>query len=210
VAAGSVAWLFAAALVLGNQAVGVGLQGLGGLVVNLGLGLVGAGAALLAGTGQGPVVRQSTRLGLAILAVGMLAVLLSTIAVRPTSASDPAVLLILVLQLVVGMPAAVLGWLIIGLTLASTTGRERLVGRTFVLGVALLPIVLILANADVRGLRLNILAGPIGGLAVLLLIAAMGGLGFLALSDRWVWQDAAGNPPSGPPAAPRTGPGSGP
>jgi hypothetical protein len=184
--AGSVAFLLAGALVLGRRPTGIGVDSIGGIVVDLGLVLVVGAALLLAAAGQGPTAGTASRLGLAILAFGTLSNLASGIIIR---AEDPsAMFTVIVLQLAIAIPATIVGWLVLGVGLLREGGPARLVGRALVGGVALIPVLVILANLGGTGLRFGELAAPVAGLAAVLILGAMGGLGFLALSDRWSWR----------------------
>lgn len=182
--AGSVAFVMAAALVLGGVAVGTGVQGIGGLVFDLGLVLVATAAGILAITGEGPLARMSTRVGLVILGLGVLAILASAVAIRLGADLLTAALL----QVAIGLPLAVLGMIILGASLARRTGPERLVGRSALLGLGLVPVLVVLANLGETGLQFSALGAPVAALAIGMLLAALGGIGYLALSDRWSWR----------------------
>jgi hypothetical protein len=186
--AGSIALLTAIALVVGRQPVGLGVTSIGGIVFDAALALVGCGAAVLAAAGQGPVGGRGTRRGLAVLAFGTLVGLAASLAILGEEVSYNTMLVAGIVQLVVVAPAVILGLLIMGVGLMREDGLGRLAGRGLVGGAALIPVAFVLTNIGGADLRVSTFAGPVAGLAAILIIGAMGAVGFLALSDRWSWR----------------------
>jgi hypothetical protein len=190
--AGSVAFLLVVAVVIGGRPAGTGFPSVGGLAVDLGLAFVGTGSGLIAGTGQWPAGQRITRIGLAILAIGCAAFTASSIALRLGDSS----LATLLLQVILALPVTLLGFLIIGVTLLQEPDASRSAGRALVAGVAALVPYLAVANMGGVDLQLGGLVAPILAIAALLLIAGIGGLGYLALGYRWSWREPAADPPS--------------
>ena len=185
--AGSVAFLLVFAVVVGGRPAGTGFPSVGGLAVDLGLAFVGTGSMLIAGAGQWPARQRTTRIGLAVLTIGCATFTASSIVLR-LGDSNLATLLV---QLVVGLPVTLLGFLIIGVTLLQEPDASRNAGRALVAGVAALVPYVAVTNMGGGDLQLGSLVAPIAAIAALLLIAGVGGLGYLALSYRWSWRDPA-------------------
>jgi hypothetical protein len=186
--AGAIACLVAAALALGGVAVGSGVQGPGGVVFDLSLVLALLAAILLAVTGEGPLASRTVRTGLAIMALGAGGLLASAITIR--LALDA--YLPFFLQLFFGIPITLLGWLVLGIGLLRRPAPARLVGRMLVGGLALLPVLVLIANLGSGNLRFGAVTTPFAALAAALILAAIGGVGYLALTDRWSWLQAEG------------------
>jgi hypothetical protein len=186
--AGAIACLVAAALALGGIAVGSGVGGPGGVVFDLSLVLALLAAVLLAVTGEGPLASRTTRTGLAIMALGLGGLLASAVTIR--LALDA--YLPFFLQLLFGIPITLLGWLVLGIGLARRPAPARLVGRMLVGGLALIPLLVLIANLGGGNLRFGAVTTPLAALAAALILAAIGGVGYLALTDRWSWRHAEG------------------
>jgi hypothetical protein len=144
VVGGCVLFMIAVAIVMGGGGVGIGLRDVGGLVLAASLALVGSGAAVLSVAGPWPLHGRVVRVGLGALAVGLVSLLVSSIA-------DAALLY------VVGLLASVLGALITALSLVRTPpGPSRGVGLLFLAGMLLfvlttLGMITMAIQASVRG-----------------------------------------------------------
>lgn len=139
VVGGCVLFMIAVAIAMGGGGVGIGLRDVGGLVLAASLALVGSGAAVLSVAGPRPLNGRAVRVGLGILAVGLVSLLVSSIAGAAASPGheDQESLPMLVV-LVVGLLASVLGALITALSLVRRPpGPSRGVGLLFLAGMLL-------------------------------------------------------------------------
>lgn len=182
--AACVAFLVAAAMVIGGQAVGAGVQGVGGLTFSLAVALAVPATVLLAAFATGPVGRPWTRVGFAILAIGLLAFAGSIVAIE--LGAD--LLTAIILQIAIGGTAMLLGWFVIGVSLARRVDAGRPFGRLLLAGLGLVPVWAVLSNLRDTGLELAALGAPVAGLGVALILAAMAGIGYLALRQQWSWR----------------------
>jgi hypothetical protein len=139
VVGGCVLFMIAVAIAMGGGGVGIGLRDVGGLVLAASLALVGSGAAVLSVAGPWPLHGRVVRVGLGALAVGLVSLLVSSIvgAAASPGHEDQESLPMLVL-LVVGLLATVLGPLITGLSLVRRPGPSRAVGSLLLAGMLLL------------------------------------------------------------------------
>ena len=186
--AGTVAVVVAAALALGGLPVGSGVDSPGGIVFDVGIFLWWFATTLLAIIGEAPLGSRSTRIGLGTIAIGLVALVMSSVTIR--LALDA--YLPFVLQLLLGIPITVLGWLVAGVSLARAPAPARLVGRMMVGGVAIIPVFVVLSSLGSVNLRIGAVTTPLAAIATALILAAMGGTGYLALSDRWSWRQPDG------------------
>jgi hypothetical protein len=127
VVGGCVLFMIAVAIAMAAGRVGIGLRDVGGLVLAASLALLGSGAAVLSVAGPRPLNGRAVRVGLGILAVGLLSSLASLIMEPP-----------IFVWLIVGLLASVLGALITALSLVRTPpGPSRGVGLLFLAGMLL-------------------------------------------------------------------------
>ena len=127
VVGGCVLFMIAVAIAMGGGSVGLGGRDVGGLVLAASLALLGSGAAVLSVAGPRPLNGRAVRVGLGILAVGLLSSLASSIMEPPIFA-----------WLIGGLLATVLGALITGLSLVRRPGPSRAVGSLLLAGMLLL------------------------------------------------------------------------
>jgi hypothetical protein len=168
---GAVVWL-------GGSA-GLGGTGLGSLTLGLGLALLGAGAAITSLAGSPPFRGPAIRVGLAILAVGLLSSTGSSL-IASLSTRDPLESWPVIILFVVGSFASLVGAVIAVISLLLASGRSRSVGLTFAIGVGLLSVAAIVGSQPDVGFPLVVAAlVAIGGCAVL---AAGIGVGLLVLN----------------------------
>lgn len=180
VVGGCVLFMIAAAIAIAGGGVGIGLRDVGGLVVAASLALGGSGAAILSVAGPGPLHGRVTRIGLGILAVGLLSSLASS-TMAAASAGHEASLPIFVL-FIVGSLSTVLGSLVTGLSLVRAPGPSRAVGLVFLAGLLLLAFSRIPANMASDALPLQEIAAALAVLGGIGVVLGGAGVGVLAIS----------------------------
>ena len=167
-----------AVVLLGGSA-GLGGSGLGSLTLGLGLALVGAGAAITSVAGPPPFRGRAIRVGLAILAVGLLSSTASSL-IGSLSTNDPLESWPVIILFVVGSLASLVGSTMTVISLLLASGRSRSVGLLSAIGVGLLAVAAILGSQKDLGFSIVVAAlAVIGGCAV---VAAGVGVGFLAFN----------------------------
>ena len=139
VVGGCVLFVIAVAIAMSGGGVGIGLRDVGGLVLAASLALVGSGAAVLSVAGPWPLHGRVVRVGLGALAVGLVSLLVSSIVgVAASPGHEDEESLSMLVLLVVGLVASVLGALITALSLVRTPpGPSRGVGLLFLAGMLL-------------------------------------------------------------------------
>lgn len=167
---GCVLFVVAGGIVAGGGAVGIGARGVGGLVPAASMALVGFGAALLCLAGPGPLHGRIARIGLRILAVGLVSLLASSI-MAGASEFDPLESLPILALLFVGLLATFLGSLVTALSLVRAPGPSRAVGSLFFAGMLLLVLATILGGNT----------GPLAALGYLGVLLSGIGIGVLAI-----------------------------
>jgi peptidoglycan/LPS O-acetylase OafA/YrhL len=182
--AGGVTFLVVLAMVLGNQPVGAGMSSIGGLTFDLGLVFLAIAPLVLAVAGEGPVSAIGARVGLVVMAFGIALILASSVVMRLVA--DPWTPAIL--QVLLGIPATIIGLLVLGVSLVRRGGPPKLVGQVLLAGIALLLATVLLSTFGRSDLRFYSFAAPMGGFAAALIATAIAGIGYLAMSDRWSWR----------------------
>lgn len=156
------------AIFVGGGSVGLGALSIGGLVLDAALALIGSGAVVLSVTGPKPFNGRAVRIGLGILAVGLLVSLASAI-MAGASENDALESIPMVVLLLVGGLATVIGAVVTVLALLLTRGPSRVVGSVLLASLGLLILAWILANGlDAPQLD-----------AVAAVLAASGGVGIV-------------------------------
>jgi len=124
-----------ALVVLGMAASWVVGSTIGNAIVMLALAVVGAGAAILAAAGPAPLQGRVVRIGLAFLAVGLIAVACSAVAAARLTydALEDAPTVVLLLG---GGLATAIGMLLTQVSLVRAGGLARKLGGMFFLGLA--------------------------------------------------------------------------
>lgn len=182
--AGGVTFLVVLAMVLGNQPVGTGLDSIGGYTFDLALVFLAVAPFVLAAAGQGPLSGVGARLGLVVMALGVTMVLASSAMLRLQADPWPPA----ILQVLLGTPATIIGWLILAVSMVRLGGPPKIVGQVLFAGLSLLLVTVVLGAFGESAVRFNSFAGPVGGLGAVLVAAALSGMGYLAMSDRWSWR----------------------
>ncbi|HEX7400488.1 MAG TPA: hypothetical protein VF302_12005 [Candidatus Limnocylindrales bacterium] len=159
VVGGCVLFMIAVAIAMGGGSVGLGGRDAGGVLAAASLALLGSGAAVLSVAGPRPLNGRAVRVGLGILAVGLLSSLASSIMEPP-----------MFVLLIVGLLASVLGSLITGLSLVRRPGPSRAVGLLFLAGMLLFVLTTLYAQ-------------PLQAIAGALVVLGGTGVGVLAIND---------------------------
>ena len=136
VVGGWVLFVVTGAIFAGGGAVRIGDGAIGGLALAASLALVGSGAAVLSIAGPRPLHGRAVRVGLGILAVGMLSSLASS-AIAAGLAYDPLEDGPFVILFLVGGLATIIGSPVTVLSLVRAGGRPRAVGSLFLAGLLL-------------------------------------------------------------------------
>ena len=184
--------LVAAAIAAPGGSVGVGSHDLGGFVLTAALASAGIGGGAMSLRPPRELGHRSIRIGLAILAVGLLDSVASAI-IGASMAGDPLESMPAVILLLLGGATALVGAGTTVLSLLVRAGRPRRLASQFVLGLLLAAI----AGAVSNGLFPNsdsvVLAvmtrtlGLLGGSAMLSAAAGMALLGVRPGSSTGVW-----------------------
>ncbi len=168
----AVAGLWAAVF---NVGVGAGGSGAEKPLVTGFLALLSAGAGAVSATGATPLERRSTRIGLALAAIGLLGVAIGTsVVVIPAGSNELSSRPFIISTFGGGLLAAI-GWLVLGLSLARSSGRSRIVGLVLLGSVLTLP----LSVAISLPFHIDASVVVLGG-AVIFLLGVVG-VGLLAL-----------------------------
>jgi hypothetical protein len=192
----SVLLLVAGAIAATGGSVGLGNSDFGGTVAAVALGLASLGAGTLGLTGQSPIHGRWLRVGMLLLAVGLLSLTGSAL-IGATMTYDPLESLPAVVLLFLG------GWTMLGGGIATAVGllrahqRPRTIGALFLVGLLLAAGAGILSNevltktsADLTWLHALTTLVAIGGAGAML--ASWAGVGFLVISAPRA--DRAGHP----------------
>ena len=173
--------VIAIAIAATGGAVGIGTAEIGGLVLAAALTLIGSGAALVGIAGQSPLDGRAVRIGLVILAVGLVSSLGSSI-IAAGSQDDPLASVPFIVFFLLGAAATALGAVVTVLSLLSTRGLARILGALLAAGLALLTLAWILGSrpSDIQS------PGGVGGILALLggIAIVLGGAGVGALAIR--------------------------
>lgn len=122
------------AIAVGGGTVGIGNGAIGGLALALALALLGAGVVIVGIAGPRPLAGRAVRIGLVILGVGLLSTLASS-AMTAGFAGDPLESGPIVITLLGGGLAVLLGVLVTLPSLVRAGGRPRAVGSLFLAGL---------------------------------------------------------------------------
>lgn len=136
VVGGCVLFVVTGAIFVGGGGVGIGLRDVGGLVLAASLALLGSGAAVLSVAGPRPLNGRAVRVGLGILAVGLLSSVASS-AIAAGLTYDPLEDGPFVILFLVGGLATIIGSPVTVLSLVRAGGRPRAVGSLFLAGLLL-------------------------------------------------------------------------
>lgn len=166
------------AILVGGGSVGIGARTTGGLTLSAALALIGLGAAVLSRSGPPALAGRAVRVGLGILAVGLLSVLLAAI-IAGASEFDPLESIPTIVLLFGGGWATLIGLLIAVIALVRAPGRSRAVGLLFLGGLGLCIAAIVLAGGNVR--RLEGITAAMAALGYVGIVLSGIGLGLLAI-----------------------------
>jgi len=167
----SILLAISAAIGASGGSVSVQGAGAGGLTVTAALLLLGLGAAVLSVGGPAPLNGRLVRLGLGLIAIGLLATL--TTATQPSDS-------VLIYAFLAGGAVSGIGALIAALALLASPGRPRIAGSLFAGGL-----LVAMAGGALNNSVGATVAAPIalvGGVLMLLGLASIGLLGLLGVS----------------------------
>jgi len=170
-------WIVLVAGILAGPFVG---QVVGGFLLTAAVPFVAVGAALLAIVGGRPLQGRGIRVGLALLAVGLL-LAWGSMMVAASLTYDPLESAPVIILLLVGAPVVAVGAIVTGISLLRGRGPVRVVGVLLVTGLLLLIAASILAGGGTASdpFLLVIRLLMVGGAAGFVLGAT--GIGILAL-----------------------------
>ena len=171
-------FILVGAIVIAGGSVGIGARSVGGLVLDAALGLIGSGAAVLSIAGPTPRNGRAMRIGLGLLAVGLLSFFLGAI-IAGASEFDPLESIPVIVLVFGGGWAALIGVVVTDIALVRAPGRSRLVGLLLLAGFGLCIAAIVLAGGNARLLDgITAATAALGGIG----IALSGiGVGLLAI-----------------------------
>jgi len=182
VVGGWVLFVVTGAIFAGGGAVRIGDGAIGGLALAASLALVGSGAAVLSIAGPRPLHGRAVRVGLGILAVGMLSSLASS-AIAAGLAYDPLEDGPCVILFLVGGLATIIGSPVTVLSLVRGGGRPRAVGSLFLAGLLLVILGGFLgAGTNPNPDPLPVIGRALAVLGALVIVLAGTGVGVLAIN----------------------------
>jgi len=182
VVGGWVLFVVTGAIFAGGGAVRIGDGAIGGLVLAASLALVGSGAAVLSIAGPRPLHGRAVRVGLGILAVGMLSSLASS-AIAAGLAYDPLEDGPFVILFLVGGLATIIGSPVTVLSLVRAGGRPRAVGSLFLAGLLLVILGGFLgAGTNPNPDPLPVIGRALAVLGALVIVLGGTGVGVLAIN----------------------------
>lgn len=182
VVGGWVLFVVTGAIFAGGGAVRIGDGAIGGLALAASLALVGSGAAVLSIAGPRPLHGRAVRVGLGILAVGMLSSLASS-AIAAGLAYDPLEDGPFVILFLVGGLATIIGSPVTVLSLVRGGGRPRAVGSLFLAGLLLVILGGFLgAGTNPNPDPLPVIGRALAVLGALVIVLAGTGVGVLAIN----------------------------
>jgi hypothetical protein len=181
VVGGWVPFVVTGAIFAGGGAVRIGDGAIGGLALAASLALVGSGAAVLSIAGPRPLHGRAVRVGLGILAVGLLSSLASS-AMTAGFAGDPLENGPVILFLVGGL-ATVIGSPVTVLSLVRAGSRPRAVGSLFLAGLLLVILGGFLgAGTNPNPDPLPVIGRALAVLGALVIVLGGTGVGVLAIN----------------------------
>ena len=182
VVGGWVLFVVTGAIFAGGGAVRIGDGAIGGLALAASLALVGSGAAVLSIAGPRPLHGRAVRVGLGILAVGMLSSLASS-AIAAGLTYDPLEDGPFVILFLVGGLATIIGSPVTVLSLVRAGGRPRAVGSLFLAGLLLVILGGFLgAGTNPNPDPLPVIGRALAVLGALVIVLAGTGVGVLAIN----------------------------
>ena len=182
VVGGWVLFVVAGAIFAGGGAVRIGDGAIGGVALAASLALVGSGAAVLSIAGPRPLHGRAVRVGLGILAVGMLSSLASS-AIAAGLAYDPLEDGPFVILFLVGGLATIIGSPVTVLSLVRAGGRPRAVGSLFLAGLLLVILGGFLgAGTNPNPDPLPVIGRALAVLGALVIVLGGTGVGVLAIN----------------------------
>jgi|GEM_PF-2757924 hypothetical protein len=182
VVGGWVLFVVTGAIFAGGGAVRIGDGAIGGLALAASLALVGSGAAVLSIAGPRPLHGRAVRVGLGILAVGMLSSLASS-AIAAGLAYDPLEDGPFVILFLVGGLATIIGSPVTVLSLVRAGGRPRAVGSLFLAGLLLVILGGFLgAGTNPNPDPLPVIGRALAVLGALVIVLGGTGVGVLAIN----------------------------
>ena len=182
VVGGWVLFVVTGAIFAGGGAVRIGDGAIGGLALAASLALVGSGAAVLSIAGPRPLHGRAVRVGLGILAVGMLSSLASS-AIAAGLTYDPLEDGPFVILFLVGGLATVIGSPVTVLSLVRAGGRPRAVGSLFLAGLLLVILGGFLgAGTNPNPDPLPVIGRALAVLGALVIVLGGTGVGVLAIN----------------------------
>lgn len=182
VVGGWVLFVVTGAIFAGGGAVRIGDGAIGGLALAASLALVGSGAAVLSIAGPRPLHGRAVRVGLGILAVGMLSSLASS-AIAAGLAYDPLEDGPCVILFLVGGLATIIGSPVTVLSLVRGGGRPRAVGSLFLAGLLLVILGGFLgAGTNPNPDPLPVIGRALAVLGALVIVLGGTGVGVLAIN----------------------------
>ena len=182
VVGGWVLFVVTGAIFAGGGAVRIGDGAIGGLALAASLALVGSGAAVLSIAGPQPLHGRAVRVGLGILAVGMLSSLASS-AIAAGLAYDPLEDGPCVILFLVGGLATIIGSPVTVLSLVRGGGRPRAVGSLFLAGLLLVILGGFLgAGTNPNPDPLPVIGRALAVLGALVIVLGGTGVGVLAIN----------------------------
>jgi len=182
VVGGWVLFVVTGAIFAGGGAVRIGDGAIGGLALAASLALVGSGAAVLSIAGPRPLHGRAVRVGLGILAVGMLSSLASS-AIAAGLTYDPLEDGPFVILFLVGGLATIIGSPVTVLSLVRAGGRPRAVGSLFLAGLLLVILGGFLgAGTNPNPDPLPVIGRALAVLGALVIVLGGTGVGVLAIN----------------------------
>lgn len=167
-------------IALSGGSVGIGHGAVGSLTLAAALALLGSGVTIVGIAGPGPLTGRAVRIGLVILGVGLLSTLASSL-MTANFAGDPLESGPIVITLLVGVLAVLIGVLVVVPSLLRAGGRPRAVGSLLVAGLLFVVVGGMLgAGTNPNPEPLPVLGRALAVLGAIGIVLAGAGLGVIA------------------------------
>lgn len=173
-----------AAIVAGGGAVGVGGSvggNVGSLTLATAVAMVGSGAGLLAIAGPIPLNGRAVRVGLGLLAIGLIAQVAAIGGGGAVRMDQPEIWVVLAFALV-GLLGTSLGTLLTVVSLMRAGGRSRRVGSLFLAGLVLLVLAVLVSKIGRGGLPYDVIAAALAVLGAVGVFVGGAGIGLLGIA----------------------------
>jgi hypothetical protein len=156
------------------------LRDVGMLLLNAALALLGSGAAVLGLAGAGPLDGRPVRVGLVVLAIGLVSLVAGVLTPIPDGSNSLATLPY-VLFAGIGFLAIAIGTLVTVVSLVRAPGEPRFVGALFLVGLLMVIGFGLLANGVIALGPLQPVVELLAALGGGAMLVAVAGLGMLAI-----------------------------